>query len=281
MQVYQHPLLGQRLHAALADTIFESQIRAEMPIFLAHHQVFGTTIFPAAAYLEMALVAVLTIYPSAQLQAVTISKALILKDQTEKTLQLIVTPSSAQTYTWQIFSRDTAVETLTWTLHTAGKMLAVEHAVTPRIDLAGLRSRLTTEMSAAVFYSQCQARGLDYGHYFQAVIKLWHQGTEVLGFIRLPETLEINGYTVHPVLLDACFQLLVAILPEDSNTYLPVGLKNLQIFQPLLNVPLWGYARLDTRTLSADIQLATETGTVLVAITGLQWKKARREKLFG
>lgn len=273
----QHPLLGQRLHTAAAEIVFEASIWANIPVFLAQHQVFNTTVFPAAGYLEMALAVATTRSPSVQLTDVTISKALILKENSEKTLQFVVTAATA-TRTWQIFSRDPPAPT--WTMHAAGKMAIAEYCNVSHIDVASIQARLTATMTANDFYALCQTRGLNYGTYFQAIVAVWQDNAEVLGHLRLPEHLETEGYTLHPVILDACFQLLVATLPQDTYTYLPVGLKKLHLFQPLPNAPLWGYARLDLSTLSADIQLATADGTVLATISGLQWKKARPEKLF-
>uniref|UniRef100_UPI0013DAB053 polyketide synthase dehydratase domain-containing protein n=1 Tax=Serratia marcescens TaxID=615 RepID=UPI0013DAB053 len=63
-----------------------------------------------------------------------------------------------------------------------------------------------------------------------------------LGLICLPEKLETASYQIHPVLLDACFQVIFAALPE-GKTYLPVGFESLRIYHPP-GKKLWSYIKL-------------------------------------
>jgi acyl transferase domain-containing protein len=52
-----HPLLGQRVMLARAaeSAVWETDISARLPAYLAEHRLFGRAVFPAAGYVEMAL----------------------------------------------------------------------------------------------------------------------------------------------------------------------------------------------------------------------------------
>ena len=52
-----HPLLGQRLIAAVREQVFQTQLSAHRPAILADHKIQGRVITPGAAFLEMALAA--------------------------------------------------------------------------------------------------------------------------------------------------------------------------------------------------------------------------------
>src|SRR6185436_11912187 len=53
----KHPLLGRRVQSALKEILFEQRLGARTLPFLADHQVFGTVLFPATGYVEIAAAA--------------------------------------------------------------------------------------------------------------------------------------------------------------------------------------------------------------------------------
>ena len=56
-----HPLLGSRSWSPLiAEILFESSFSSTWPSYLDHHRIYGSAIFPATAYIEMALAAAAT-----------------------------------------------------------------------------------------------------------------------------------------------------------------------------------------------------------------------------
>ena len=60
-----HPLLGRRLCSALKEIQFENQISLKSHPLLKDHRFFGTAVFPATAYLEMARAAAAQVFESA------------------------------------------------------------------------------------------------------------------------------------------------------------------------------------------------------------------------
>ncbi len=279
-----HPLLGQRLYlAGLEQQIrFECQISASQPTYLKHHCVFSQPVLPAAAYLEIALVAGSTLLKSDNLilEDILIQQALILSEDEIKTIQVILTPKETQTYSFQIFSRemDSSESEPTWTLHVQGKLLAGDKDAEPETtDLKTIKAKYNQQISPQDFYQEFRDRGIDYGSSFQAVTQLWHSEGKALGQIKLPEILvsEAAKYQLHPVLLDASFQALAAALDgiEDRDTYLPVNIKRLQVYGRA-SKHLWteveiGKIKANRKSLTGEVRLLDERGRIVAEVSSL------------
>ncbi|MBG1266945.1 type I polyketide synthase [Nostoc sp. WHI] len=288
-----HPLLGQQLHLAGTREIrFESNISQDFPAYLAHHRIYQKVILPATAYLEMALAAGAVVFKSPDfiLQEVVIQQALILEKDTAKTLQIILTPEDSKTFSWQIFSlnfEDNNSESY-WALHAFGKVFAQGQNSPPNVDLAALQTQYTEAISAKNYYQQLRKQGIDYGSSFQAIERLWSYEGEALGQICLPETLilEAEEYKLHPVLLDACLQVIGTALAEGDQqaVYLPVGLERLQLYRRP-STRLWTQVKirqvegLNQKTVTAEVHLFDESGNVVAQLEGLTVKSISRQAL--
>ncbi|MEK8016255.1 MAG: SDR family NAD(P)-dependent oxidoreductase [Candidatus Parabeggiatoa sp.] len=288
-----HPLLGQRLYSAPLkgqEIIFESNLQPNRPAFLAHHRVFQTTIFPAAAYLEMALAAGRSVFKSEQiiLEDIVIQQALILSDNEVKTLQLILTQEdSLAAYSFEIFSLKTDEEP-DWMCHVSGKVL-VGQPDSSQVDLAALQTQCPEEISITDYYQQYRdERGIDYGPSFQAIEKLWRNDGESIGRIQLPEALVLDAtdFYLHPVLLDASFQALGAAFPDDERkkTYIPVSLERVRVYrQP--DFGLWSAVAIrpindsNPQFLTADLRLLTDDGHKIASVEGLKLQQVSRQSL--
>ncbi|WP_414573579.1 SDR family NAD(P)-dependent oxidoreductase [Nostoc sp. CCY 9925] len=288
-----HPLLGQQLHSALKEIQFESQISQDSPAYLQHHRVFENVVLPATAYIEMVLAAGANIFKSDNLVLadVVIQQALILPDNKDKTLQLILTPETSSAYTFEIFSLTTEEKDQPiWTLHASGKVLAGDKSESLEENWETLRTQYTQEISLTDFYQQFSDRGIDYGSLFQPIKQLWQKQESALSQIRLPETLiaEAQEYKLHPVLLDASFQVLGAIFPnhENKTTYLPVKIERLEVYRPS-GIHVWSQAQMhpvknsNPRILRADVFMYTLNGQKIAELKGLQLIRTSDKALRG
>ena len=255
---YPHPLLGRRQLMALKprEYVFEATLSASAPSYLAEHRVGGQVLFPAAAYIEMALAAGRT-YAKANLpqlrdtnaltvEQLTLSKALVLSDSERIVAQLVLIPGQADAAGagFQIFSRTETTDPgrdVEWTLHASGRLvqgdvgLPSEDQLMPpehcRFDEPATRQPL------AAHYQSMQARGIAYGPAFQGVEELFTQDRAAWGRVRLPPTTDAQPYVLHPLLLDGCFQLVAALVPSDGATYLPVACARVVLYRsPQLQV---------------------------------------------
>ncbi|WP_341529475.1 beta-ketoacyl synthase N-terminal-like domain-containing protein [Nostoc sp. UHCC 0302] len=285
-----HPLLGRRIHSALKEIQFESQISPKATVFLQQHQIFGKTVLPATAYIEMVLAAGQQILPSQQLiiEDISIQQALLLTDKPQ-TLQLILTPTTAGAYSWQIFCQNITAENTqpTWTLQVTGKLRqAAPDIPSAKINIANLLAECSQQISLPEYYEQFRQRGVDYGESFQGISQLWQHAEFALGEIHLPEGLqkEAQSYQLHPALLDACLQVLAAALPAELNdySYMTVGIQQLRVYQQLTH-PLWSCAKFhpsvndNHKILTGDIELLNLQGEVIAIVEGLQLQQVGRQ----
>lgn len=278
-----HPLIDRRLHlAGLENQIrFECLLSADRLTYLKDHCVFSQPVFPAAGYLEIVLAAGAILFnsPSLILEDVAIQQALILSDEIA-TIQVILTPQSAQTYSFQIFSLELDEENSSpqWTLHVRGKLLAGDKDDAPEsTDLVTLKANYSQQISPQDFYQEFKDRGIDYGSSFQAVRQLWRDGEKALGQIQLSETLNAasSKYQLHPVLLDASFQVLAAALDlaENRDIYLPIAIERLKVYHTAPH-QLWTEVEIskptaNPQTLTGEIRLLNEQGIVVAEVEGL------------
>ncbi len=288
-----HPLLGQRLYLAGLDQQirFECLLSASQPSYLKHHCIFSQPVLPAAAYLEMILAAGSTLLKSDNftLEDIRLEQALILNEI--KTIQVILTPEKTQAYNFHIFSSDlnSNHSEPIWTLHVQGKLLANNQEVPGKItNLKKIQSSYKRQISVQEFYQKSKKLGLDYGSNFQAIQQLWCSTGKALGQVQLPETLvsDVRKYRLHPVLLDASFQVLAAALgeTEEQETYLPVAIKRLKIYRAS-STGLWSRVEIKAnsedhpQTLTGEVDLFSNEGHLIATVEGLKIQRVTEPAL--
>lgn len=294
-----NPLLGERFPLAGTDeSRFTSRLSKGTPAFIDDHQVYGVTVVPATGYLEMASSAIAGVSGSERyaLANVAFQKALILEPDAPRIVQTILQRRDGHGYQFQIFSRAEQIgadnaETA-WQLHVSGEAIGTaDDTGRDAQDIPALQRRLADEIPVAEYYRTSSARGLAYGPCFQAIEKLWRNGNEALGWIAGPADVlhDVASYRLHPALLDACLQVLGAMLPApgdtDSHLSLPVGLERMQVHRRLEN-GFWCHARIrpesgpgSDKGFTADIRLIAVNGELLASLTGVQMWQVSRDAL--
>ncbi|PSF38589.1 beta-ketoacyl synthase [Aphanothece hegewaldii CCALA 016] len=276
-----HPLLGQAVSIANSYSIlFQTKISQNKPIYLQDHCLENTPIFPAAAYIEMAIAASYSLYPenNIQLKNVRIEQPLTLSEGVSKTIQLILDPVESQ---FKVF---TINEAQVSTLHAQGDIVIPEKYQQKSVNLQKIKNECHQVLSIAEHYQNCQKQGLNYGSYFQGIQDIYYSNNQVLGLIKLPDSLqqEAKNYQLHPTVLDASFQIIGANLEKkDDIVYLPVGLESIYFYRPLTNL-FWSFVEIkqqNTTEIKADIQLLTESGSILADLKGFTLKAVKRQSL--
>jgi acyl transferase domain-containing protein/NAD(P)-dependent dehydrogenase (short-subunit alcohol dehydrogenase family)/acyl carrier protein len=293
----RHPLLGRRLRSALKEIQFESELSADSPVFLKDHTVYSTVVLPATAHIEMALAAAAEAYPgrAVVLEDLEFADALVLPDGRARVTQLLLTPGGIDEAEYQLLSlTESADARESWRRHSTGRIRLIPHAGgSTAHSIDDIRQRCAEEISGSEYYEGMRSRGNDYGPGFQGLQQIWRRDGEAIGRIHLAEAL-VSGagaYTVHPAVLDACFQLLGAAvsreraLPSsDDETYLPVNLERFRIYGKA-DVRVWGYVRMRAgeeipgELLAGDIWLLDESGQTVAEVEGLFLKRASRDAL--
>lgn len=286
-----HPLLGQRLLSPLKESLFTSALGQKASPFLRDHRVFDLAILPGAAYIEMALAACAILTKKAGptcVEQLTLREALVLPEKSTKEIQLLATPEEGGSLSFQIHSRGEAdlEGESTWTLHASGKVGAFEGSPPPPLQPEQLRFG-AEEIDCGEYYAFCRQCGIKYGASFRALVGLWSSPSGTLGRIRLPEGLKDDpAFTLHPVLLDACFQAIGAGFYHQGRTdpFLPVRLEQLRLYSSPKG-ELWCHIRIHApkksrpQTLLVDLTLANAEGAIVAEVEGLLLKRAPQNKL--
>ncbi|MEA2235215.1 MAG: hypothetical protein QOD83_5031, partial [Solirubrobacteraceae bacterium] len=228
-----HALLGHARTTVLAQpgqALYEQVLRSSAPAYLCDHRVGGHVVYPAAAFVEMALAAARTGMRSGaiHLRDIAIDRALLLGDE-HVTVQTLVEEVAPQTLRVRVFSApgDGAEG---WIAHFEAYVTAHEPPV-PALDGWAVPG----DASAGALrehYERMAAGGLTAGASFRAIRGL-EAGLDG-GTVRLKLPLQAggaDGYCLHPVLLDASLQGASLVLGDAGAglVYLPTGIDALSL----------------------------------------------------
>lgn len=263
-----HPLLGERQTAP--QPTWSNELDINRPHFLKDHAVQGAVVFPAAGFIEMALAAAReTVGAQGPLtiERLSIEAPLVLSAGSGSIAQLTIGDGQK----FQIHSHSQQEGGKRWTRHVAGTLVEQRPAGDAQfLDAAVLHDQLPNFVDQAEIYRRFDQMQLQYGPLFQNLHAAWVGENEALGQLVVPQALaeEIPHYNLHPALLDATFQLLVALPAE--GTFLPVGVERVEVIHPGVT-PAWAHVRKvsETKTrIVADIVVADEQGRVLAKLSG-------------
>ncbi|MEL7409791.1 MAG: acyltransferase domain-containing protein, partial [Cyanobacteria bacterium J06558_2] len=236
-------LVGQKLNIARSNNIIWETI-FEGSNFLLDHQVFNTSIMPAAGFIEMVLSVGQEVFSTSSLaiENLSIQQPLVITESAT-VVQLIINPEA--NYSWELVSLS---EDNNWITHATGNIKEQSEIVEQASNLlVELQRRCNQEIDVDLYYQELGAQGLNYGSSFQAIAQLWQGENIALAKIKLPlELLPVtDSYQLHPVILDACFQAIAAAFPEEE-IYLPVELDQLLLSNPIDDYAqvYWGYVEL-------------------------------------
>ena len=269
-QQQSHPLLGNCLTlAGTSEMYFKGQINAHSPKYLQAHCLENQTVFPATAYIEMALAAGKYIYPdrSFQLEKFTIKKPLLLTNKPTK-LQTVVS-SSENCCNLKIFSKN--IQEKDFILHSESIIKPALKNTLARINIEKVKSRSQPILDISNYYQKLSEKGLNYGVNFQGIKQLWKGNNQAFAYIEIPENIIDDNYQLHPALLDSCLQIIGAAT-ESQGIYLPVSLELFKVYQSCSN-KVWAQVNIkpidNSQLLKADLFLADNTGDLVAQITDL------------
>ncbi|MEB3357236.1 MAG: SDR family NAD(P)-dependent oxidoreductase, partial [Synechococcales bacterium] len=274
----------------------EAHLTPHHPAFLAHHRIQATAVFPATAYVEIALAAGTVVLKTntLRLRTVALTHALVWADGTPRTLQTIL-QKDGDGARFQIFSAPSnaadPLEDTPWTLHCEGAIAPVETPTTPPTDLTALQQWLTEGRSPDIHYQICHRLGLDYGPSFRILEQIWRRDGEALGLVQCPDALlsEPGFDRLHPAILDACCQVIFAALPDvaQGDTYLPMGIDCLRFDRLQPGTRLWSHVKLHPwgeprpPVITADVRILDGAGQLVALISGLSVKRVSPDAVLG
>ncbi len=292
---YSHPLLGDRLRSpALEKTVFQSELNAQRPAFLADHQICDRVVVPGAAYVEMALAGANQIFGggSHRVESLSLDVALHLDFDQKRLVQVIFEANTEESAAFEVFSspQDGSDADSGWTSHVKGRVTRVTASETEGQEkglLDSVRGRCTETLDTTGVYQTFGRQGMKFGPAFRSIRGLWRGQGETLAEVALADSLDSDSqaYRFHPALLDACFQAAVQAFPESVRTaqdeiLLPVNIEAVQILRPLPST-LWSHgswrapASSDGRMFTLDLRIYDSEGQPLGRIDGLRFKRVQ------
>jgi thioesterase domain-containing protein/NAD(P)-dependent dehydrogenase (short-subunit alcohol dehydrogenase family) len=264
--------------------VWDNELSVRRLPYLKDHRVEGSVVLPATAYVDMALAAAGA--QAGGLEEVRFRSPLLLPDDGSRQVQAILSPAGDEEASFRVFSRPAGEDgTAAWTLHASGKVrLSANgngHGNGAEGGIEEIRRRCREEMATEDYYSHLHGRGLQYGPAFQGITRLWRGRGEALGQVEVPAALvaDLASYQVHPAVLDACGQVLIAAegdrVAGGGRSFLPLEIGELRVHgRP--GSRMWSHARLRDQgapgadALVGDARLLDDDGRVVIEARGLR-----------
>ncbi len=203
----EHALLGAVVDLpASGGVVLTGRLAPSVHGWLADHAVCGVPVFPGTGFVELAIRAGDEV-DCPVVDELTLQAPLLLGGSVA--LQVVVGPAEdSGRRSVAVYSRADAAPGSGWVCHAEGTLSS--GSVAPGADLSVWPPAGAVAMDSRDGYERLAARGYGYGPAFQGLTAVWVRGDEVFAEVRLPEVAGgVNGYGVHPALLDAAMHALV------------------------------------------------------------------------
>jgi len=281
----EHPLLGYRLKDY--DACWENQIDTSLLSYLGDHVVDGGAIFPAAAYVEMALAASEVWFGSEnvddkkkkqwEIENIEIRAPIVLDHSKIIRFKLFAKDGS-----FIISSRDRLSDN-PWTENVVGRLLGDTNKQVPsKVAINTIVKNAVKTITSAGHYQLTESVGLSYGLTFQGVDQVWTSSLSALAKLKLPSELldsDMSQYQLHPALLDAGFQILVDIFADDIEqgsqaALIPVQLGKLYHYRSMkdLSYITVNITKQSPQSVLADYLLLDSKGSVLAELIDCRFR---------
>ncbi|TVS77010.1 acyltransferase domain-containing protein, partial [Mycobacterium helveticum] len=206
----EHPLLGAVVELpASGGVLLTGRLAPGVHEWLADHAVAGVPVFPGTGFVELAIRAGDEV-GCPVVDELTLQAPLLLPASSDAVaLQVVVgAAEDSGRRSISVFSRAGAVPGSGWVCHAEGTLSP--GSVAPGADLSVWPPAGAIAVDPGDGYERLAARGYGYGPAFRGLTAAWVRGDEVFAEVALPDAAGgVNGFGVHPALLDAAMHALV------------------------------------------------------------------------
>ncbi|MER5853572.1 type I polyketide synthase [Streptomyces sp. NPDC002012] len=218
-----HAMLSSAMGLAGTDgVVMTGRVSVETHPWLADHAVWGSVLLPGTAFVELALQAADQVGCDL-VEELTIEAPLVIADGDAIVIQVAVAaadPTGRHEIT--VYSRPADASDEAWTRHASGT-LATGASATDGLGEwppAGAQA-----VAVDTLYTSLADAGYEYGPLFQGLRAAWRQGDDVYAEVALPDEAEVDGFGLHPALLDAALHAMgLGATAETDTTAGAVGL---------------------------------------------------------
>ena len=286
-----HPLLGARTELVDGSTVYEVEVSADDPDWLADHRVFDRPVVPGALFAVLAAAAVAPPDGPVTVEGFQIHSPLILEeDGSPHTIQVMAGPPDAQgARNVAIGGRGRGRDGADWVRHAEARVLAdaAPHPAgpDPATDPAGSEP---AKVDVSELYRELALAGAEFGPAFRRIAEARRvPGAAAAEAVLSPEP-ALAGTFIHPALLDGVLQTVAAAGEFGEVLYMPIGWERLWFRGPMPE-RLTSRVRLRETaspgsapdTLIADLVLAGDDGTPVGEVSGFTARRATRSQLPG
>ncbi len=267
-----HPLIGAAIPVAGDDRwVFSGRISRRTHPWLVDHSVNDVVLVPGTAFVELAS-HVAHHAGADRVDDLTLLTPLVVPEQGAVQLQVSVAAGQLA-----VHSRTDPDDE--WVLHATGQLATGTPA--PSAAPAEWPPVGARPADVRAVYERFTAKGQHYGPVFQGLRAAWQRGTEVYAEVSLPEDVDVEGFGVHPALLDAALHAL--LVPREGLDVPPD-----QVLLPFSWTGLWlrptAARRLRARlwTVADDavaVELTDDTGRPVAAIGALKLRPVNPDRL--
>jgi myxalamid-type polyketide synthase MxaB len=286
-----HPYLGHRVQSPLQQIQFEAAFSLRTLPLVGDHRILGMPWLNLVLYLEMAAAAAVECHGAGPivLKDVAVLRPLILREDESRPVHLVLSIPKEGAAAFEIHSLSTTRDGQSagngsWLLHAQGSVTLAGQgepaAAADPIRLDDARARCTDEISRGEFYAAMEQHGVSLGPACRWLDRLWRGESEALGRIRAERPNELDRrYVLNLGAIDACFQLLGALLPPGSpSDYVLSGLESFRCWPQDKPLDLWAHARLVAHdetagTLTAHVNVFDQAGHIVAAIDNAQLQR--------
>ena len=141
------------------------------------------------------------------------------------------------------------------------------------LDIAGLQDSLQEQMDGEMLYSDLLKNGNQYGPLFKVLGSIAKDESQALAEVILTPglTKELSDYFFHPVLMDACVQVLAAIKKDLGKTFILKGYHSINVFKSP-DKDFYCHAIVSRNQDLADIKAYDTEGNLLMEALGVTFE---------
>ncbi|MER6624964.1 type I polyketide synthase, partial [Streptomyces sp. NPDC000931] len=227
----EHPLLKAEIAVPDPETVvFTGRLSTDTQPWLADHAVFGATLLPGTAFVELAVRAGDQL-GCGVLDELTLRAPLILPEAGGVRLRLTAGgPADGGRRPLTLHSRaEDAAEDTAWTLHAEGTLAPGEAAAPAAFDLTQWPPPGAEGLTVDGAYERLQDFGFAYGPVFQGLRAAWRVGDETFAEVALDDGTGAEPFLLHPALLDSALHALMLAPGDDDAAALPFAWKGVRL----------------------------------------------------
>ncbi len=280
------PLVDRMIHLQQQEQlIFETEFSLATLPTLAEHKLYDRVVSPGAYHLALVLNAIDLSFeqPQIQLDDIIFPEALVIPEDGARLAQLVLTPTPPHRHQFRLTSVVETVSADTPTLHVTGYVTMVTDLTPAKISLAECQKQCQQALDVDRLYEQTAGRVL-HGPNFRWVQQLWRGEAEyadtALAKLHLPAAVAtMQGYQLHPGLLDACFQTAGLVFSDETDQLmLPFAVESLRLHQVPVGREWWCTVQ-RVGEQKWNLQLLDEVGQCLVELVGFQRRAAAEKRI--